>query len=644
MADFVISSVSMPDPTIFSGERLSGIRNTITNNDGFSTPASETGMYLSTDANVTTADTFIGYLPVRALGAYETYDDLYAWNSLTVNLAPGTYYFALIADDQNTVAELNESNNTSSVIQITILPDGPDMTFDDFSIPSTTINAASVLNTSWTVANEGNQNGVGTYDVDVYISPDGVIDGTGNDVLLSTLNATAIAEGATDSNSMGVFIPSGYYGTYYIGAVVDLPGDVDGRNNVSEIIEVLIIPTEPELIARDLTLSETTFTVGDTITFNWTTENLGQGTAVNFDAGVYISTDPTVTTADTLVKYINEADLSGFGTNANSTSELITTSMVSPGTYYVAVIADDINEVTEANEGNNVSNVVQVVVAERPDLTISIGSPESLTMGQGGNGQVLFSVTNDASGGAASATETQLYLSSDNVPSPDDTPLGSGATPVAALAPGASGAGTLEFTIPEALTPGQYYLWAGADINDAEIESDENNNSSNLIAINVVLGAQDVNDDDGSNTLEGSQFDDVFQGNGGDDTIDGGDESLADRAVYTGERSDFAISVGSDGTVYVEDLNLADGDEGSDQLSGIEEIVFADQTVLTADLAALSFAETGTLSLSHVAQTVTLSHSYTNPVVVAFVTTENGTAPVNVRVSNISGDQLTLFL
>ncbi|MCR8550656.1 hypothetical protein M4578_22765, partial [Salipiger sp. P9] len=146
------------------------------------------------------------------------------------------------------------------------------------------------------------------------------------------------------------------------------------------------------------------------------------------------------------------------------------------------------------------------------------------------------------------------------------------------------------------------------------------------------------------NSLSGGGGDDTIEGGLGDDTIEGGDESLADRAVYTGERSDFAISVGADGTVYVEDLNLADGDEGSDQLSGIEEIVFADQTVLTADLAALSFAETGTLSLSHVAQTVTLSHSYTNPVVVAFVTTENGTAPVNVRVSNISGDQLTLFL
>jgi hypothetical protein len=54
--------------------------------------------------------------------------------------------------------------------------------------------------------------------------------------------------------------------------------------------------------------------------------------------------------------------------------------------------------------------------------------------------------------------------------------------------------------------------------------------------------------------------------------------------------------------------------------------------------------ETGTLALSHVATTVTLERSYDSPVVIAFVATENGAQPVNVRVSNVSGNNLTLQL
>jgi hypothetical protein len=55
-------------------------------------------------------------------------------------------------------------------------------------------------------------------------------------------------------------------------------------------------------------------------------------------------------------------------------------------------------------------------------------------------------------------------------------------------------------------------------------------------------------------------------------------------------------------------------------------------------------AETGTLTLTHTAQTLTLERSYDNPVVMAHVATTNGMQPVNVRISEVSGDELTLQL
>ncbi len=57
-----------------------------------------------------------------------------------------------------------------------------------------------------------------------------------------------------------------------------------------------------------------------------------------------------------------------------------------------------------------------------------------------------------------------------------------------------------------------------------------------------------------------------------------------------------------------------------------------------------AFAETGTLTLTHQAATVTLRHGYENPVVIAYVATENGAQPVNVRVSHAQGNALTLHL
>ena len=59
---------------------------------------------------------------------------------------------------------------------------------------------------------------------------------------------------------------------------------------------------------------------------------------------------------------------------------------------------------------------------------------------------------------------------------------------------------------------------------------------------------------------------------------------------------------------------------------------------------ALPFAETGTLSLLHTPSTVTLQRIYDNPVVMAYVATENGAQPVTVRVGNVSGNSLTLQL
>ncbi|KAA9009765.1 hypothetical protein [Histidinibacterium aquaticum] len=77
-------------------------------------------------------------------------------------------------------------------------------------------------------------------------------------------------------------------------------------------------------------------------------------------------------------------------------------------------------------------------------------------------------------------------------------------------------------------------------------------------------------------------------------------------------------------------------------LAGGLDDLLGEETISAAPIR--SFAETGTLTLDHNEQTVTLQQSYETPVVIAFVATERGGQPVNVRVTEASGNDLTLRL
>ena len=78
--------------------------------------ASTSGLYLSTDATITTSDTLLATVASPALTPMSTpgyYDHQTVSLTLPGNLAPGTYYIGGIADYNNAVAESNESQQQS---------------------------------------------------------------------------------------------------------------------------------------------------------------------------------------------------------------------------------------------------------------------------------------------------------------------------------------------------------------------------------------------------------------------------------------------------------------------------------------------------------------------------------------------------
>lgn len=81
--------------------------------------------------------------------------------------------------------------------------------------------------------------------------------------------------------------------------------------------------------------------------------------------------------------------------------------------------------------------------------------------------------------------------------------------------------------------------------------------------------------DSGHDTLLGNGGDDTLEGGAGDDVIDGGDGN--DTVNYTGNKDGYRIVLeDSSQTWIVEDIDRRDGDEGSDRLTNIETLVFAD--------------------------------------------------------------------
>ncbi|MGY8984805.1 MAG: hypothetical protein ACKVHG_09495, partial [Sphingomonadales bacterium] len=115
---------------------------------------------------------------------------------------------------------------------------------------------------------------------------------------------------------------------------------------------------------------------------------------------------------------------------------------------------------------------------------------------------------------------------------------------------------------------------------------------------------------EGADTLDGGAGSDIVKGGAGNDIIDGGTNgtetfldgegntqqnsiwSWGDRAIYDGKASDYTITSTGPGSFTVTDTNTADGDDGTDTLTGIEILQFSDkEKLLVAETGSFSFTD-----------------------------------------------------
>ena len=130
----------------------------------------------------------------------------------------------------------------------------------------------------------------------------------------------------------------------------------------------------------------------------------------------------------------------------------------------------------------------------------------------------------------------------------------------------------------------------GGDLNDTIDGGDDNDNlaggggDDHLIGgggTDTLAGDGDVDTlegGDGNDDLDGGAGDDELTGGAGDDTLDGGADS--DTAHFSGSFADYSIHASESGDFTVTDDNPDDagGDDGTDTLSNVETLEFADRT------------------------------------------------------------------
>ena len=334
----------------------------------------------------------------------------------------------------------------------------------------------------------------------IYISSDSTI--TASDTVLATLTtsgtlATVSQSGYYDHQTVSVTLSSNLAaGIYYIGGIADHNNQISESNegnNTYNVVQVTVTaPQQPDL-SEYVAVSTTTIAAGGSVTIDAYNMNLGNGVSGLSTDRIYISSDATMTTSDTVLATLTTsgtlATVSQSGYYDHQTVSVTLPSNLAAGIYYIGGIADHNNQISESNEGNNTYNVVQVTVTapQQPDLSEYV-AVSTTTIAAGGS--VTIDAYNMNLGNGVSGLSTdRIYISSDATMTTSDTVLATLTTSGTLATVSQSGYydhQTVSVTLPSNLAAGIYYIGGITDYSNQISESNEGNNTYNVVQVTVT--------------------------------------------------------------------------------------------------------------------------------------------------------------
>lgn len=486
LADLAPVAASFQPFSVMAGNTIE-VSDSVENAGVSAAGAFRVGVYLSADPVVTTQDVLIGYRTLVSL-APGARDDAVGDVTVPVSLTAGNYHVGVIVDDQDAVTEANEGDNVAVAgvaLEVTPAPT-TDLVGVAIAFNPSVVNVGATLAIEETARNDG-LIPAGAFQVGVYLSQDVDLD-PAEDVLLGFRTVPSLAPGAaTASGTVDLVVPTTVTaGMWFVGALVDHTNLVADSNRLNNAVVALAqvevrVPPLPDLVAAEVSFSPSAVQpgVGGVLQVDQLVRNLGQYDAGGFRVGVYLSDNAVISPSDVLLGTRTLASLAA-GASSGAGSGFALPGGLSPGTYYVALIVDDLDEQAELSEGNNLllaTGTLDVtnVPTPMPDLVMEVVDPGANQTAPGGAVQIVSRVKNEGTASASGDFRVGFYLSVDETITTDDIFLGSRLVPFG-LGIGFTSVASVPVTIPGTVAEGTYHLGAFADSTLAITESDESDN------------------------------------------------------------------------------------------------------------------------------------------------------------------------
>jgi subtilase family serine protease len=459
--DLVVTAITAP-PSAAAGATIT-VAHTVRNaaREPGAAPGSVSRVHLSSDASIDGSDVDLGTVTVPPLGAGQIVTVVRAV-TIPAQTPTGVYQLIVRADDNGLVAETDETNNTHAV-PLTI---GPDLIVRAVTGPSRAQPGQSLTFTA-TVGNLGSAVAL-PFTVAFYLSRDTALDTEGA-LLLGTRTIPGLAAGGTATASLTVSLPAGTaVGSYAVivradegGAIVEARKD----NNVRLAPARLVVGSD---VAVTTAIGPAVISPGVPFRIDSGVVNNGT-TPASLTVALYLSQDDVLDPTDVpLGSRVVTALLPGAVSTAASTVTIPAGTL--PGTYRVLVRADGAGD--EVDGTNNVRATAPIAVVW-PDLTVT-GVTAPASAAPGATMSVGHSVRNVAQAGAAPASVSRIYLSTDGLVA---NAVDLGTVGVPALSPAQLATVARMVTIPPQTAPGRYFVVVRADDAALLAESDEANNT-----------------------------------------------------------------------------------------------------------------------------------------------------------------------
>lgn len=447
--------------------------------------------YLSNDAAISSADTYLGTRVVSSLAANACNSGSTSW-LVDANLPLGAgYYIGAIADGNSAITEGNENNNT--LAQKALIKTNSDLVIVNLVVPASGVAAGSDINLSFRATNQGTgSTGQGS-------SANVLLNAPTGKTLLASIAIPALAAGGIYDVSLSAPLAStlGAARYYQIEVIVDESNQIwetnDTNNSTASALSISS--------GADLTVSKVTgpsiARLGEDIELSpisVTVCNTGTGTTLGYWRELYLSADAAITSAD---RYMGRIYFDGThaGNNTCLTENTVTNGYswaviptdLTPGNYYLGAIGDGGDQVPETNETNNALAGPQILVTTNSnsgiDLQVTSLSGPATWVARN-SASLSDTVCNKGVNPSPSAVMS-FYLSTDtSIVQGTDTLLGSRTVPALAASQ-CSGPISTVVNMPTNQGTGAYY-WGGViDPGNLIGESAESNNNQPGNAVTV---------------------------------------------------------------------------------------------------------------------------------------------------------------